>query len=120
MYRDVPPFPAHLPFLFLAAIGDGAIGLALVGCVSLFLANRFWFLQRPLKGLLILAALSIIASVLIEYLNTGILHRWEYTAAMPRLPLLGIGLTPFLQVALLPAVSAVFASRRCGGFSSAA
>jgi hypothetical protein len=120
LYRDVPPFLAHLPFLFLAAVGDGAINLALVGGVSLCLANHFWFLERPLKGLLVLAAFSVVASVLIESLNVVVLKRWEYTATMPRLPLLGIGLTPFLQVALLPAVSVVFASRRCGGLSSAA
>lgn len=118
LYRDVPPFLEHLPFLFLAAIGDAAITLALVGLVALGLRKQFWFLDQPIKGLLILTAISTAGSALVEYLNVEVFDRWQYTTAMPRLPLLGIGLTPFLQVALLPAVSAVLASRRCRGLSS--
>ena len=117
LYRNVPPFLMHLPFLFLAAIGDAVVTIALVGGVALVLGNRFWFRKRPFKDLMVLVAISSIASVLIEYLNTGILDRWTYTAAMPRLPLLLIGLTPFLQVALLPTISAVFTALRCGSAS---
>ncbi len=113
LYRNVPPFPVHLPFLFLAALGDAAVTVVLVGAVALVQGNRFWFLERPFKGLTALAAISAIASALIEYLNTGILGRWTYSAAMPRLPVLQIGLTPFLQVALLPTISAVLTALRC-------
>jgi hypothetical protein len=113
LYRNVPPFPVHLPFLFLAAISDAAVSVALIGIVALVLGNRFWFLEPAFKGLTILVSISSIASVLIEYLNTGILGRWTYTAAMPRLPVLHIGLTPFLQVAVLPTISAVLTALRC-------
>ena len=36
-------------------------------------------------------------TVFSEWLNTQVRHSWSYTGAMPLLPPLGTGLTPFLQ-----------------------
>jgi hypothetical protein len=119
LYRDVPPFLGHLPFLFVAAVGDAAITLALVGLVALILKDRLWFVQRAAGSLAILAAASIAASVFVEYLNVEVLQRWQYTEEMPRMPLFPVGWSPFLQVALIPTVSAVLASLRFRGDSFA-
>lgn len=113
LYRGVPPFLEHLPFLFIAAVGDSAITVALILLVALGLRDRFWFLGQLSRGLLFLVVISTLASGAIEIVNYSVLDRWQYTPAMPRVPALAVGLTPFLQVTLLPAFTALLTSARC-------
>lgn len=44
-------------------------------------------------------------TVLSEWLNVEILRKWAYAPAMPLAPLLGTGLTPFLQWLFVPPVA---------------
>lgn len=48
----------------------------------------------------LIAAIGILVAILIELyaLNTG---RWAYNAFMPIIPILGVGLTPTIQLGLL-------------------
>jgi hypothetical protein len=46
-----------------------------------------------------------------EYLNTEVRRSWTYSDLMPRLPGLGIGLSPILQWLLVPAVALIWARR---------
>ncbi len=118
LYRDMPPLLYHLPFLGLASIGDATITIFLVLWVGAGLRDLLWFLKPSARGLLALVALSVVASAAIEYLNYAVLGRWQYTAAMPLLPIVHIGLTPFLEMALLPAAASVITANRCRKRSS--
>lgn len=48
----------------------------------------------------VLIPLGIVVSVLIEWWALGS-GRWAYTAGMPIIPLLGVGLTPTIQLGIL-------------------
>jgi len=47
---------------------------------------------------------GIIVSIFIEYWGLGS-HRWAYNSLMPIIPILGLGLTPVIQLGLLGYVS---------------
>lgn len=66
-----------------------------------FIVLGIYFLLRKNLKFYRVAALGIFIAVLIEVhaLETG---RWAYTEAMPLIPFLKVGLTPILQMALLP------------------
>ena len=55
--------------------------------------------------------LGVAYSVFSEWLNTQLRRSWSYTEAMPVLPPLGTGLTPFLQWLLVPGVALGYAGR---------
>jgi hypothetical protein len=54
-------------------------------------------------------------SVFSEWLNTRIRQSWSYTEAMPVLPPLGTGLTPFLQWLVVPGLAFAITASRCRG-----
>lgn len=68
------------------------------------LLTRSW--QRPSQGwgrvTLTTTLLGLGDTVFSEWLNVNLRRSWPHTAAMPRLPPWGTGLTPFLQWLLLP------------------
>jgi hypothetical protein len=72
-------------------------------------------LRWPLfGGRVILAAvlLGLGYTVFSEWLNVEIRRSWSYTEAMPLVPPLGTGLTPFLQWLIVPCLAfAITASR---------
>ena len=75
--------------LVRAAVWDGVFIAALVFSAMMFKANRTVFIVAG--GLLLSGAIELWAQ------NTG---RWVYAAAMPIIPVLNIGLTPAIQLAL--------------------
>ncbi len=112
LYADMPPFLQHLPYLALASVGDVGICLVVVLLTALFYRLWVWFDALSAGKTLFIISISAVISTGVEYLNVVILSRWEYTDAMPLIPGIGIGLSPFLQIALLPFVSAFLVGRR--------
>jgi hypothetical protein len=97
--------PGGLAYAVLHCLaGDVLIACAALLLVLCVVPSR----DFPKLGLARVAvATTILASsysVLSEWLNTGVREAWTYTAAMPRVPLLGTGLSPFLQWIVLPPV----------------
>ena len=76
-------------------------------------AARAWRSGRgwPARHFLRVAGLTIAGGVLYtifsEWLNVSIRHSWNYSQAMPRLPVLGTGLAPFLQWIVVPLLALV-------------
>jgi hypothetical protein len=108
---------AQLPFYTLWAEGTpGEIAFAVVHCTAgdamiaaaalaiAILLTRSW--QWPSQGwgrvTVTTTLVGIGYTVFSEWLNVDLRQSWTYTAAMPRLPPWGTGLTPFLQWLLLP------------------
>jgi hypothetical protein len=74
-------------------------------CLILSLAvlgRNAWPLQRfgAVAAATVLLALSY--TVFSEWLNTEVRESWAYREAMPRLPVLGTGLSPLLQWIVVP------------------
>lgn len=91
--------------------GDGVLGAAALGAALLLTGARGW----PAEGFGRVAALAtllgVAATVAIEWAAVEVLGRWAYAPAMPRLPVLGTGLTPVLQWMALPPLC-LWAARR--------
>ena len=47
---------------------------------------------------------GLVLGVTVEWLAVYVLHRWAYTARMPRVPGLDVGLVPVAQMLVLPPV----------------
>lgn len=85
-----------------AAMGDAVISLFAFWLVAVTARSRGWIQRPSVVTLAAFVAVGLVATVVLEYWATRIGGRWEYAEAMPRLPLLGTGLTPLLQWLLLP------------------
>ena len=80
--------------------GDVLILLAAFWLTSLALRGRQWWRDARVGPALLFTLLGMGYTIYSEWLNTAVRGSWEYAAAMPRV--LGVGLTPLLQWALLP------------------
>ena len=112
LYQDMP-FAALSSWLlcFRASLGDGLI-IVMIWALGAGLYKQVrWF--RPLRlgpALLLLASGALIA-VAIE-LHALANQRWAYSDLMPIVPWLEIGLSPFVQLLLLPWCMMILADLR--------
>ena len=95
-----------------ANIGDGVISLLAFWSAAAVERSRRWFQSLTPVPVLMYWAVGIGITIVMEWLATGPLDRWQYVATMPRLPVLGTGLLPLLQWTLLPAVILVLVQRQ--------
>ena len=92
------------------SIGDGFIVL-LIFCVGWLAQRRSDWSDRPgWTGYATMLAAGFTIAVIIEWLAVYGLQRWTYTASMPMLPFLGIGVVPVLQMLILPPIIFKFTS----------
>lgn len=108
---------AQMPFYTLWLTGSGpdityailhcTVGDMLIASVSLTAARvilraRHWPEERALSVAVITIALALAYTVFSEWWNVEVLQAWAYRNIMPRLPLLGTGLSPLLQWLVVP------------------
>jgi hypothetical protein len=98
-----------------ASIGDALISLLSFWAAAGVIRSRRWFLSLTPLSVLIYWAMGVAITIVLEWLATGPLDRWQYSAAMPRIPALGTGLLPLLQWTLLPAVVLFLVKRQAPG-----
>lgn len=86
----------------LAALGDGLLVLLIHSAGWAVLHRWDWFMHPRAIGyaMMLLAGLAI--GVSIEWLAVFVTNRWAYTAQMPLVPLLDVGLAPVAQMLVLP------------------
>lgn len=98
--------PREIAYAILhCTVGDVMIGgICLLLSLAVFGRNA-WPRQRfgAVAGATVLLALGY--TVFSEWLNTEVRESWTYREAMPRLPVLGTGLTPVLQWIVVPALA---------------
>ena len=89
---------------FVASLGDGLLVWAIYACGWAVFRRADWFERpRPAQYAFMLTVGGLIA-VVVEWVAVHLAHRWSYTAAMPLLPALDIGIVPVLQMLVLPPV----------------
>lgn len=86
-----------------ATIGDAGIALAAFWVVAWFWGRgRSWPLRPTAAQVAVFTVFGILVTIAFELLATQVWDRWSYSAAMPVIPLLEVGLLPLLQWTILP------------------
>ena len=98
---------------FVASLGDGIILwiIQLAGWVVFGQVDWFAHPGRARTGLMLGLGLAI--AVLVEWVAVHWLQRWAYTEQMPVIPGLEIGVTPVVQMLLLPPLIFWIAGKWC-------
>ena len=94
-----------------ATLGDMALVLVGFWLSCLVTRTRHWSVRADARAIAVWPGTGLFLTVTIEFLSTGVLDRWKYAAAMPRLPLLGTGLTPLVQWIVVPMIVFLYMSR---------
>lgn len=115
-HADAPHVTVVLSCL-QATVGDAAIMLVAHGLASGFAGNRHWLLRPSAADLARFSATGILVTVGIEWLATRgwWVQAWSYSASMPVVPGLGVGLAPLAQWLILPPLVAWLARRHLHG-----
>ncbi len=99
----------------LAALGDGLLVQLIYAVGWGVLRRRDWFVRPGIAGYAVMLAAGLMISVGIEWLAVFVAKRWAYTARMPLVPFLNVGLAPIAQMLVLPplifAILAVWRNR---------
>ncbi|EWS57025.1 MULTISPECIES: hypothetical protein [unclassified Methylibium] len=100
-----------------ATVGDAAIMLVAHGLASWFAGDRRWLLAPTAADLARLSTTGIVVTVGIEWFATRgwWVQAWSYSALMPVVPGLGVGLAPLVQWFILPPLVAWLAKRHLHG-----
>lgn len=100
-------------------VGDVMIAATTVLLAVTLVGGRAWPERRfwAVAGTAIV--LGVGYTIFSEWLNTEVRGAWAYRAAMPRLPVLGTGLTPVLQWLVVPAGAFLWARAKMRTIRSA-
>lgn len=87
---------------FQATLGDMGIVLTAFWVAALQARTRGWVSHADWRSTALFVGTGLVATAVIEFLSTEVFIRWTYGPAMPLIPLIGTGLAPLLQWALIP------------------
>jgi hypothetical protein len=87
---------------FVASLGDGLLVLGIFAMGWLLLRQHTWFVQPGAWGYGIMVLTGLVMGVAIEWIAVYRLGRWMYTARMPLVPGLDVGIVPVIQMCVLP------------------
>ena len=96
-------------FLYMAA-ADGLLVLLIYWIVCLQARTFFWIAELK-KYLVLIIVSGTFLSFFIEIKNMYFTSVWSYTAAMPLIPVLHIGVSPVLQMVVTPVLVFALAQR---------
>jgi hypothetical protein len=88
----------------IPSFGDGIIVLMIFAIGSVVMRRVDWFDNPKLHGYILMLASGLTIAVFIEWVSVYMIGRWSYTGNMPLLPVLNVGVSPVLQMLLLPPV----------------
>jgi hypothetical protein len=91
--------------------GDLLIALTAITSALMLFGHERWPEQQFKPVFIVTLIIGILYTTFSEWLNIEIRQSWEYSEAMPVLPIIGIGLSPLLQWVVVP-ISAFYWSRR--------
>jgi hypothetical protein len=95
--------PGEIAFAALhCAAGDAMIGGFAMLAALFVAAPAGWPAIGSIRVLATAVLLGLAYTIFSEWLNVEVRESWSYSALMPRLPIIGTGLSPVLQWILLP------------------
>lgn len=104
-FYDTPPQAiggnAMVASCLLAAIGDVGITLASYAAASVT-STRRWIARSSITAFTTYVASGLFLTIIFEYVNVYVLHRWSYRSDMPTF--MGIGVMPLFQWLVLPPI----------------
>ncbi len=96
-----------------ASFADAAITLGIYGIGAAAARQSRWAMDGGWKCYLVFALLGAAAATIIEWIALAF-DFWRYHGQMPIVPVLGVGLSPFLQLTLLAPAALRLAVWRSG------
>ena len=108
------PYSEAIRGCLRATLGDAVIMLLAYWIVSVALGSRLWILAPTAVPLIGFIVLGVLITAVIEWLATRghWIGSWTYSAAMPVVPGVGIGLSPLLQWVMVPPLVVWFVRRQ--------
>lgn len=107
LFQGYESFSQHFP-ICLKATATGDMLFMLVIYLILTLVHRDWWClsnpktyRHPATWLLPMI-IGLLLAISFELWAVHVDHRWQYTGGMPLVPFMKIGITPVLQMAVLP------------------
>ena len=91
--------------------GDILISTAVLVMALAVVRNSAWPDDGYRQVAMLTIAIGLGYTVFSEWLNTEIRHSWTYTEFMPTLPIMGTGISPLAQWAVIPLVAFWWARR---------
>ncbi len=91
--------------------GDLLIAASALALAIILSGNRQWPEKHFLRVAMTAIVLGFLYTLFSEWLNVDIRRAWAYKESMPRLPMLGTGLTPALQWLMVPTLGFWFAHK---------
>lgn len=91
-----------LPHCFVASIGDGFLVLLIAVTGGLVFGDCRWSEHPGARGYVLMTTVGLLIGVGVEWAAVHVAERWSYTASMPRLPGIDVGVVPVAQMLLLP------------------
>lgn len=99
------PFPTMLYGWFHCTLGDVIINTGSFSFISMLNRSRRWFLKLNALNFVSFLLIGLVYTVFSEWLNVHIFKSWAYNELMPIVPLINVGLTPFLQWLVIPPIA---------------
>ena len=93
-------------------MGDLLIALVVLTAALVVAGHPGWPIRRWTPVAALTLAIGVAYTVYSEHLNVDVRRSWTYSDLMPRLALLGTGLSPIVQWIVVPAGALVWARRR--------
>lgn len=109
LYDEYNYFMERLYFLG-CTIGDVLLTFIIYGCVAAVLKDRFWIRNFNIKILPKVILMAGLVSFAAEWIAID-LGFWSYNEKMPIVPLLDVGLSPFLGIVVNTMLSFFLASK---------
>lgn len=97
---------AEMAFAVLhCTTGDLMIASLSLLVALLVVGNRSWPSERFTSVMMTTIIIGIGYTVYSEWVNTAVRKTWQYSNLMPTLPVLGTGLSPFIQWLVVPSIA---------------
>lgn len=104
LYQGYESFWQHFWICLPASFWDAGY-ITLVYAVVAFLKNDWdWFAKDRRFTIPLVIALGLLTASVVE-LDALLKNKWAYSTVMPLVPIIHVGLTPFLQLAILSLVT---------------
>ena len=99
LYQGYVSFWQHFWICLPASLWDAGYITLVYAAIALLKKDWNWFSKDRRFNVPLVAALGLLTASVVE-LDALLKNKWAYSAAMPLVPIIHVGLTPFLQLAI--------------------